>query len=371
MTRRSGMTLVEVLVAIFIMAIGLLALLTLFPLGALNMAQAIKDQRVAEAGRNAGAIADTTWEYSTAAGAPPPVAPYAWTLRLDPLVQTAMVNPGTPPGFGAALLNLLSPPPPSSGPSYPVLVDPIGLQMFGAPTDPSGRIGWVGTQAPGYSGIPRTTLRILRPIPPTDPLGVDPNMNPANVNYNAYLTKQVYRWTTLLDDITFDENGVPDVSTGNVQHEGRYSWAWLVQAPSAAAAAVPVVNVKVLVFNGRSLDLNSGTLSAQGENSYVANFGQDSSIPPVHNSRVINIQWSASQPKPNLIANSWVLDATMQPTPCAYFYRVLNVTDTGIDPNTGNSQMDVEVQSDVSNHTGQGFVIVFDNLVEVIDRLQQ
>jgi prepilin-type N-terminal cleavage/methylation domain-containing protein len=40
-----GVTLVEVLVAIMLAGIGLLALLTLFPLGALSMAQAIKDDR--------------------------------------------------------------------------------------------------------------------------------------------------------------------------------------------------------------------------------------------------------------------------------------------------------------------------------------
>jgi hypothetical protein len=42
---RGGITLVEVLVAIFIIGVGLLALLTLFPLGALELAQAIKDDR--------------------------------------------------------------------------------------------------------------------------------------------------------------------------------------------------------------------------------------------------------------------------------------------------------------------------------------
>src|SRR5207253_9862097 len=43
--QRSGTTLVEVLVAIFVTAIGLLGLLALFPLGAVSLAQAIKDSR--------------------------------------------------------------------------------------------------------------------------------------------------------------------------------------------------------------------------------------------------------------------------------------------------------------------------------------
>lgn len=45
--RREGVTLIEVLAAILISGIGLLALLTLFPLGALSMAQAIKEDRAA------------------------------------------------------------------------------------------------------------------------------------------------------------------------------------------------------------------------------------------------------------------------------------------------------------------------------------
>jgi prepilin-type N-terminal cleavage/methylation domain-containing protein len=40
-----GVTLLEVLVAIFITGVGLLALLTLFPLGLVDLAQAIKDDR--------------------------------------------------------------------------------------------------------------------------------------------------------------------------------------------------------------------------------------------------------------------------------------------------------------------------------------
>jgi len=57
MTGRSGTTLIEVLVAIFVMGIGLIALLVLFPLGALRMAQAIQDEYCARAAANADAVA--------------------------------------------------------------------------------------------------------------------------------------------------------------------------------------------------------------------------------------------------------------------------------------------------------------------------
>lgn len=43
--RRAGFSLVEVLVAVFIVSVGLIALLTLFPLGAMQMAQAFRDDR--------------------------------------------------------------------------------------------------------------------------------------------------------------------------------------------------------------------------------------------------------------------------------------------------------------------------------------
>jgi hypothetical protein len=53
---QAGSTLVEVLVAIFITGLGLLASLTLFPLGAIDMAQAIKDDRTAAIAEEASAL---------------------------------------------------------------------------------------------------------------------------------------------------------------------------------------------------------------------------------------------------------------------------------------------------------------------------
>src|SRR5262245_31852549 len=45
MNRRAGLSLAEVMIAIFVLALGLLGVLSLFPLGAVRMAQAIKDDR--------------------------------------------------------------------------------------------------------------------------------------------------------------------------------------------------------------------------------------------------------------------------------------------------------------------------------------
>src|SRR5262249_49492109 len=60
--RRSGTSLTEVLIAIFIMALGLMALLTLFPLGLLQMAASIKDDQCARAAANAEANARFFWK---------------------------------------------------------------------------------------------------------------------------------------------------------------------------------------------------------------------------------------------------------------------------------------------------------------------
>src|SRR5207248_8529795 len=60
--RRSGTSLVEVLIAIFIMALGLMALLTLFPLGLLQMAASIKDDQCARAAANAETTARYGWK---------------------------------------------------------------------------------------------------------------------------------------------------------------------------------------------------------------------------------------------------------------------------------------------------------------------
>src|SRR5438094_10214479 len=98
MQRRSGATLIEVLVAVFVTAIGLLALLALFPVGAVSMARAIQNNRASQAASNAAAIANFQ------------------NLTQDPTV-TSQFNPST--GYPTI----------SAGASYPVYVDSVGSSI--------------------------------------------------------------------------------------------------------------------------------------------------------------------------------------------------------------------------------------------------
>jgi hypothetical protein len=323
MNHRSGVTLVEVLVAIFVMGLGLLALLVLFPLAALNMSQAIKDDRTGNAAANADSIG------------------FAWSIRTDANVQKAMLNPV---GNGTTPLPDLSL---SQGPSYPAYVDPVGWVLAGGtpqavvpatpqfmPVPP----GWTG------SGLPRTTLRFVN----------DPTFGDAN--FPADRNAQIMRWFTLLDDqVSWGDNGVPNP----VQFEQRYSWAYLLRAQVAASgnstiAPAPVIDVSVVVYSGRQQQLNNAGMP-MGENPYQAVFNAGSTT--------VQVTWTPGvQDKPPIRRGGWILDATMEPDPHGYFYRVVGVTDTG------PGSMDVEVQYNPKASANPGVLLVLENVVEVFPK---
>src|SRR5262245_12363956 len=60
--KRPGTTLIEVLTAIFILALGLVSLLTLFPLGAAQMARAVQRERAAQLAANAACSFRSMWK---------------------------------------------------------------------------------------------------------------------------------------------------------------------------------------------------------------------------------------------------------------------------------------------------------------------
>jgi prepilin-type N-terminal cleavage/methylation domain-containing protein len=179
---RRGVTLLEVLIALFIMAIGLLALLTLFPLGALSMAQALQSDRALSASQLA--------------------AEYAEMMDLfdDADVNTAFVTP--PPGY-------TQPPDDETGPSWPVLVDPFGYLVNPTPIGAS----------PVSPGIAR-----VRPVYATTP-------------------SLAARWFGLTDDLTFAPDATP--AGGVVQRGGRYTWTYLLRRPRANTPSVVEMTIVV------------------------------------------------------------------------------------------------------------------------------
>ncbi len=103
MNRRRGITLLEVLIAIFVMGVGLLALLTLFPVGALSMRQALRDSRAHQAAANARSTA------------------VAVDVRNDPVVRNIM-DPELTDNTLKIFPNI---------PGTPVFVDPVGSFTLG------------------------------------------------------------------------------------------------------------------------------------------------------------------------------------------------------------------------------------------------
>src|SRR5438552_2126433 len=110
MRRRPGVTLVEVLVSIFVAAVGLLGLLALFPVGAFSMAAALKNGRCVQASINAKALASMRqiWQDPSL------------TSPLDLFTSPSLLP-----------VNLPALPPNSNyvGPSYPIYIDPVGASL--------------------------------------------------------------------------------------------------------------------------------------------------------------------------------------------------------------------------------------------------
>ena len=309
MNRRPGVTLIEVLVAIFVVALGLLALLTLFPLGALSMAQSIRDDRIALMASNAVA-----------------------TLRImdvngDATIQTKM---------GVIGANALPP----DGPSNAVLFDPIGATNYLAPASQS-----VG----GVNGIPRVNI------------GSFPGLNQ---------TAFIHGWFTSLDDMAFtnddrdpqtgnaQQSGVPANDqgqqamqgggpVGQVQRDGRYSWAAVLRRPMCGQ---PVTEVSIVVYSGRSTNLNAGNFAPAGETPLQAS---------VTAPNVITVNSGGAAP--DIRPGAWIVDSTPAPGH-GYFYRV-----TGVTPNGNNT--DLELETPVrATPTALTQVILMDYVAEVIEK---
>ena len=171
MKRRSGMSMAEVLVALFLMALGSIAILTMFPLGMFHMGQALKDDRTAQSAAQADAFMRTYWRITAVengGGGEP--------------FYTALDYPDSKPDLGPAPTPTppKNVPPPNTlpniygqtGPSYPVFVDPMGYAPIWSQNTLAHQY-WVGNQF--YA---RRSLNLnLQPTGPSPQNGI--NAQPA------------------------------------------------------------------------------------------------------------------------------------------------------------------------------------------------
>jgi hypothetical protein len=300
---RAGATLIEVLMASFIMAIGMIALLALFPLGAVSMAQAIRDNRVTACVENATATATTK------------------NLRHEPLVSAAFTNPGAQ--FQDA---------PLDGPSHPVYVDPVGVSNYLAPYS-----GWVAGLS--TDGIPRRSVSFVT---------------------GAQATQKTLSWFTLLDDINFDKKAQAGVNGNPTERNVAYSWAYLMRRPKQGVSSV--VEMWVVVYSQRSLQLNASTLGGD-ETPYNATFTP--AYNPAARPTVVTLAGT-----PALRVGGWILDCTKgapgangKLTPGnARFYRVVAITE-----NAGS--VDVEVDTPILNYPNiPNRFAVLEGVAEVVDK---
>jgi hypothetical protein len=185
MTRRPAVTLMEVLIAMFIMAIGMMALLALFPVGAASMAQALKDDRCAYASTVSDNIAIATnvrygdLNVNAALAASP-----TGLLYVDP--YGVLAAPTTPP-YGVNLGGLIPRVSPTFVASSPLLIDSlyslpddIGFNQSGVAPDLSNTPPGIVDRGRRYSWA-----FLLRRTPPA-------SLNPALTMYTVQLYAVVY-----------------------------------------------------------------------------------------------------------------------------------------------------------------------------------
>lgn len=275
--RRPGLSLTEVLVALFIMAIGAISILTLFPLAALNMAAALKDDRTTQSAYQADGFIRSYWR-SDGPDSPSP----------DPFTN-AFTNPG---GVADISTN-------TTGTSYPVFVDPMGSVARGGNPPPA---------VAGQPHLPRRNLRLIESSPRKNEFAL--------------------RTSSLVDGLTFDpaqEGAAGDGTT--VEREYRYNWLWVLQLPDLSLSARNKATLTVVVFDKRShlfVPDRAETFVTPVDDNGVPN-------PTVTPGQTTSLTVRAADVAGLVVQKgSWVMDATKDDAlgiRHANFYRIVSATD--------------------------------------------
>lgn len=397
--QRPGVTLTEVLVALFVMAIGMIALLTLFPLGMMQINQAIKDERTTQAANNADYLMRTYWRQyvieATKNGVtetnlvdplhpnhldfmiamenpnvvtnttPPAVPPYPKLLTgadnpRDDLLMPPLIHI-TPPVAPALYSTITTRSDEISRPSYPVFVDPYGdvARQTGALAFSRRWVAGIHPNAAGLAAIiPNTFSRIPRR-----------NFNfPGNDAMYVNAQTMSYRYATLTDDMEFGQDGAANSDGNGVSRTGRFNWSYVLQRPIQGNRLN--MNMTVVVYDKRAYNF----ARFDEEIAYGDNAAQRVTFIPGTTSVTIIYNPAATPPTlaPAIRSGMWIMDGTIDntvPMRNVNFYRVTAVTD---DPATGTMVLDLQTPIKApSGFTGASYIgqlYILNGVAEVFER---
>ncbi len=331
--RRAGFSLVEVLVAIFILAAGLLALFTLFPLGAVQMGKALRDDRSQQCALQADGKVREWWRAQVVEGTPvgptsPSVVPCVAALDSG-----AAGFPAQPAAAGRA--------------SYPVLLDPIGFASYaGHPKQ---------LTVAGVASFPRRTLTIGGAAPV--PIGFPAVLPIAGLADSMEFAP---------DGTPADRDGLAVTATGQpIFRTWRQNWAAVIQRPDNATRGL--ADLKILVFDQRVPGRNPiAPVNNEQAYSVAVTVGLNQVLFPA----------PATNDQLGLRQGSWVMDGTIQVDGTgngirnAQFYQVNSVAEIagGVLVELVNPILPPRGEGAPASYTAQLYVL--NDLIDVYDRPQ-
>lgn len=300
MTRRPGLTMTELLVAIFIVAIGLAGVMSMVPFGAKQMSDAL--------------VADRTATHATAIDG---MMRSYWKQKI---VEDKTGN-GSGEPFWQALDNAASlgaPPTPapattpltvaagSAEQSFPVFIDPMG---FGVTRPTVASNNWVGDNGDTY--IPRRTMTGFA--------------NP----------DQAVRMWSQPDGFSWDDDSQP--KSGAEMREFRYNALAVIQRPTNSDRNV--ATLKIVVFSNRR-----PRFFPTGSEHVIPKSANVTFTPTATAIQIPTAQVPANV---ELRKGGWIMDATVDGTlRQANFYRIVSVLE-----NTPGT-FDVELHTPIKRADG-------------------
>ncbi len=313
--RRPGLSLTEVLVALFVMALGIISLMTLFPLGAVQMGQALRDDRSGQTASQADGVVRLWWQ-TEVVEPPTPTSPFK-----DPFFAAFDTNT-----FGTVPID-------SPAPSYPIFVDPIGYYAKNL----NQKI-WVGNFPSAFT-----------------PTAADPRIRRFNTQKLITPTLAI-RACSMMDDITFDETGKPDLLSvpGTVVREGAYNWCAVIQRPNNSNRYV--ADLKILVFHTKGL-YGGHRVGASAADDEVVYSGALLPSAVAGSTQVVLSVPIGSLP---IRSGSWVMDGSNGTV--TNFYRIQSISETGA--STTVLELDTPLKSTVTQ------LYIIRGLADVFDRPQ-